>query len=67
MHYIWEGKMNKNFKKKDEEIKMVAFRLSTKAKRQLNVLAAEQDKTGQSILIEAVNDIFVKYGKKPIA
>ena len=59
--------MNKNFKKKDEEIKMVAFRLSTKAKRQLNVLAAEQDKTGQSILIEAVNDIFVKYGKKPIA
>ncbi|MGD9212398.1 MAG: hypothetical protein PVI90_16575 [Desulfobacteraceae bacterium] len=59
-------KTSEKSKKKNKEIKMVAFRLSVKAKRQLNILAAEQDRTGQSILIEAVNDIFRKYGKPPI-
>ena len=37
------------------------------AAKQLKVLAAEIEKTQQAIFIEALNDVFIKYGKKPLA
>ena len=36
-------------------------------KKQLRLLSAEQDKTMQQILAEALNDVFAKYGKPEIA
>ncbi|MBD2249476.1 ribbon-helix-helix domain-containing protein [Nostoc sp. FACHB-888] len=35
--------------------------------KQLKQLALEQDATVQALLAEALNDLFEKYGKKPIA
>ncbi|MBD2336139.1 hypothetical protein H6G64_03920 [Calothrix sp. FACHB-156] len=35
--------------------------------KQLKQLALEQDTTVQGLFAEAVNDLFEKYGKKPIA
>ncbi|WP_341532335.1 ribbon-helix-helix domain-containing protein (plasmid) [Nostoc sp. UHCC 0302] len=35
--------------------------------RQLKQLALEQDSTVQALLAEALNELFEKYGKKPIA
>jgi len=37
------------------------------AKKQLAILAIETDKTQQVLLSEALNDLFKKYGKQPIA
>lgn len=37
------------------------------AKRQLRILAAELDMTQQSLMTEALNALFQKYGKPPIA
>ena len=36
-------------------------------KKQLRLLSAEQDKTIQQILAEALNDVFAKYGKPELA
>lgn len=36
-------------------------------KRQLRLMSAEQDKTIQKLLAEALNDLFAKYGKPEIA
>ncbi len=35
--------------------------------RQLKKLSADLEKTQQELFIEALNDLFVKYGKAPIA
>lgn len=35
--------------------------------RQLKILGAENDRTNQSLLAEALNLLFEKYGKAPIA
>lgn len=37
------------------------------AKRQLRVMAAEGDTTQQALMREALNMLFAKYGKPPIA
>ena len=50
-----------------EKRKMKAFRLNREAVRQLAMLRAEQERTEQSLLTEAVNLLFRKYGKDPIA
>jgi hypothetical protein len=36
-------------------------------KKQLRLMSAEQDKTIQQLLAEALNDVFAKYGKPEIA
>ena len=36
-------------------------------RKQFKVLSAEEEKTQQELLEEALNDLFVKYGKNPIA
>lgn len=43
------------------------LRLSSSAWRQLKLLALERESSAHALLIEAVNDLFRKYGKKPIA
>ena len=35
--------------------------------QQYRILSIEQRRSGQQLLIEAVNDLFRKYGKAPIA
>jgi hypothetical protein len=37
------------------------------AKKQLAILAIEVEQTQQALLSEALNDLFKKYGKQPIA
>ena len=43
------------------------LRLSPAAWRQLKFLAVERDRPAHDLLIEAVSDLFQKYGKPPIA
>jgi hypothetical protein len=47
--------------------KAVPLWLPAAAKRQLDMLVVEQDSTKQALLAEAVNDLFKKYHKPPIA
>jgi hypothetical protein len=43
------------------------FWVPVSARQQLRMLAAEYDTTMQALLTEALNDLFVKQGKPPIA
>jgi len=43
------------------------FQLSEAAKKQLAKLAIDEDTTQQALLSEALNDLFRKHGKPPIA
>lgn len=47
--------------------KATLFQVPQSAKKQLAILAIEEDKTQQVLLSEALNDLFIKYGKQPIA
>jgi hypothetical protein len=50
-----------------EKRKGQTLRLTPGAWRQLKHLATDLDKSAHDLLIEAVNDVFTKYGKPPIA
>jgi hypothetical protein len=43
------------------------FYMNEAAEKQLSILAIEQDTTQQALLISAVNALFAKHGKPPIA
>lgn len=43
------------------------FFMNEAAEKQLSILAIEEDTTQQDLLNGAVNALFIKYGKKPIA
>lgn len=43
------------------------LRLNEDAWKQLKILAIENGSTSHELLIEALNDLFKKHGKKPIA
>ena len=43
------------------------LRLSPEAWTQLKYMAFDNSKTAHTLLVEAVNDLFTKYGKPPIA
>jgi hypothetical protein len=45
----------------------VAAHVTPEAAKQFKLLAIQQDKTTQQMLIEAINDSFVKYGLSRIA
>lgn len=45
---------------------LIAF-VDPAAVRELKILAADTEMTQQSLFIEALNDLFVKHGRKPIA
>lgn len=47
--------------------KAAPFWMPEAAKRQLDLLRLERDTTTQALLTEAVNDLFRKYDKPPIA
>ena len=47
--------------------KAAPFWMPAAAKKQLDYLTVEQDTTQQALLTEALNDLFKKYGKPPIA
>ena len=50
-----------------EGMKGQTLRLNLGAWRELKILAIEQGKPAHALLIEAVNDLFKKYGKEPLA
>jgi hypothetical protein len=55
-------------KRPDREGKSTTiFQVPEPAKRQLAYLAIDEGTTQQALLIEALNDLFTKYGKPPIA
>lgn len=43
------------------------FQLPAAAKKQLAILAIEQETTQQALLVEALNMLFAKHGRPPIA
>ena len=47
--------------------KSVTGHFDPEAVRQLKQLALDHDRSLQALLTEALNDVFEKYGKKPIA
>lgn len=47
--------------------KQTIFHMPEAAKKQLAILAIEAEQTQQALLSEALNDLFKKYGKQPIA
>ena len=47
--------------------KAAPFWMPEAAKRQLDFMVVEKDTTKQALLTEALNDLFRKYGKPPIA
>lgn len=62
---------DKESKKKSFEhettIKQISFRTDEAVKRELEVIAAKNGTTRQALLIEALNDLFLKYGSNSIA
>jgi hypothetical protein len=57
---------NQDGQKKDDRIGQT-LRLPAGAHKQLKHLATDLEKPVHDLLIEAVNDLFTKYGKPPIA
>jgi hypothetical protein len=47
--------------------KAIPFWVPAAAKKQLDYLTLEEETTQQALLTEALNDLFKKYGKPPIA
>lgn len=47
--------------------RFTSFRLNSTARKQLDILAIEEGETLQSIMCQAVNDLFEKHGKPRIA
>lgn len=47
--------------------KQALFHLPEAAKKQLAILAIEMEKTQHALMAEALNDLFKKYGRPPIA
>lgn len=50
-----------------EAIKQLTLYLNEGAHKALRQLALDQDVKAHALLIEAINDMFVKYGRKPVA
>jgi len=50
-----------------QPIKQLTLYLNTGAHKALRQLALDQDVKAHALLIEAINDMFVKYGRKPLA
>ena len=45
----------------------IAAHVTPEAAKQFKLLAVQQDRTTQELLIEAINDLFAKYGLSRIA
>ena len=51
----------------DAHLKPAMFRIRPAAKKQFAIMATELDMKQQELMAEAMNLVFVKYGKDPIA
>jgi hypothetical protein len=60
-------KKEKETEKETQPKRFTSFRLNATARKQLDILAIEEDETLQSLMCQAVNDLFEKYGKPQIA
>ena len=49
------------------QTKLIGGHFDPAVSRQLKQLALDENSTVQALLAEALNDLFVKHGKKPIA
>ena len=58
---------NKHHRPSRRSTKMIGAHFPREVSTALNILSAEQDTTNQALLAEALNDLFSKYGKPPIA
>lgn len=47
--------------------RFIAAHVKLEAYKQFNVLISQQDRTTQSMVVEALNDLFAKYGMSRIA
>jgi hypothetical protein len=56
-----------NSQGKEDDRKRVTLRLTEDAWKQLKIMSIEEGCVAHKLLIEAVNDLFTKKGKKPIA
>lgn len=52
---------------KTKGLKATLFRLNPTAHKQLSLMAVEEDSSIQALLVEALNDLFRKYKRQPIA
>jgi hypothetical protein len=52
---------------KEDDRRRVTLRLTEDAWKQLKIMSIEEGCVAHKLLIEAVNDLFVKKGKPPIA
>lgn len=52
---------------KNDDRKGQTLRLTPEAWRQLKMLALDRGGTSHALLIEAINDLFRKHGKPPVA
>ena len=48
------------------ESRGILTRVNTDGLRALKILAIERDTTLQGLVVEALNDVLVKYGKRPV-
>lgn len=54
-------------RRKRSESVLLPFAVNPAARKQLKIMAAEHSRTQQDLTIEALNLLFQKYGRKPIA
>ena len=50
-----------------EGVKVKGFRMGLEDIRQFEILRAELGRTGQDLIAEALQDLFIKHGKRPTA
>jgi|APLak6261660231_1056022.scaffolds.fasta_scaffold34604_2 hypothetical protein len=62
-----ESGQSKNKASTRVDTRLIGGHFSKPVQKQFKILAAEIDKTGQQLLEEALNDLFRKHGKEPIA
>jgi hypothetical protein len=56
-----------NNQNKEDDRRRVTLRLTEDGWKQLKIMSIEEGCVAHKLLIEAVNDLFTKKGKKPIA
>lgn len=63
-----ENELKKQKENSDDKVtKQLLVRLSSAAHKQLKYLSIEEERDMQSLMIEALNNLFIKYKKQPIA
>jgi hypothetical protein len=58
---------NKHDRPSRKSTKMIGAHFPREVSQALNILSAEQDTSNQALIAEALNDLFIKYGRPPVA